>query len=288
MHRVFRRADPPTPTRSPGPGAAARRQLLQGQPDLPPRGRGADVPRPRPTCGCASSTPRRTPGSCSTTCPALRAWLLSSEPRAVRPGRRPTGPWRPSRSRAPPPRGRRPPRTPIGTPARAGHRPEVPRREPDDRRPAAQRPGPGVRGRLGRGADADGRSRPTRPCTSWSPPCAGRLRDDVATVAALRALFPAGSMTGAPKLRTMQIIDDVEDTPRGAYAGAFGWISGDGRADLGVVIREPDDHRRRSLPARHRRWDHRAVRRRRGVGRVGGQGRAAAGALGRRTRLGRR
>ena len=35
----------------------------------------------------------------------------------------------------------------------------------------------------------------------------------------------------------MEIIDRVEDTPRGVYAGAFGWISGDGRADLGVVIR---------------------------------------------------
>jgi para-aminobenzoate synthetase len=65
----------------------------------------------------------------------------------------------------------------------------------------------------------------------------GRLRDGVGTVEALRALFPAGSMTGAPKLRTMQVIDDVEATPRGVYAGAFGWISGDGRADLGVVIR---------------------------------------------------
>jgi len=65
----------------------------------------------------------------------------------------------------------------------------------------------------------------------------GRLRDDMTTVGALRALFPAGSMTGAPKLRTMEIIDAVEATPRGAYAGAFGWVSGDGRADLGVVIR---------------------------------------------------
>jgi para-aminobenzoate synthetase len=65
----------------------------------------------------------------------------------------------------------------------------------------------------------------------------GRLRDDVSTMAALRALFPAGSMTGAPKLRTMEVIEEVEATPRGAYAGAFGWISGDGPADLGVVIR---------------------------------------------------
>jgi para-aminobenzoate synthetase len=65
----------------------------------------------------------------------------------------------------------------------------------------------------------------------------GQLRDDVSTVGALRALFPAGSMTGAPKLRTMEIIRSVEATPRGAYAGAFGWIAGDGRADLGVIIR---------------------------------------------------
>jgi para-aminobenzoate synthetase len=44
-------------------------------------------------------------------------------------------------------------------------------------------------------------------------------------------------MTGAPKRRTMEIIDEVEATPRGLYAGAFGWVCADGRADLGVVIR---------------------------------------------------
>jgi para-aminobenzoate synthetase len=65
----------------------------------------------------------------------------------------------------------------------------------------------------------------------------GQLRPEVSTIEALYALFPAGSMTGAPKLRTMQIIDQVEATPRGVYAGAFGWICADGRADLGVVIR---------------------------------------------------
>ena len=65
----------------------------------------------------------------------------------------------------------------------------------------------------------------------------GHLRPGVGTIDALRALFPAGSMTGAPKLRTMQVIADVETTPRGVYAGALGWVSGDGRADLGVVIR---------------------------------------------------
>ena len=65
----------------------------------------------------------------------------------------------------------------------------------------------------------------------------GHLREGVTTVEALRALFPAGSMTGAPKLRTMEVIADVETDSRGVYAGALGWIGGDGRADLGVVIR---------------------------------------------------
>ena len=48
----------------------------------------------------------------------------------------------------------------------------------------------------------------------------GRLRDDVGTVGALRALFPAGSMTGAPKLRTMQIIDGGRGRPRGGRTPA--------------------------------------------------------------------
>ena len=103
----------------------------------------------------------------------------------------------------------------------------------------------------------------------------GRLRDDVTTVGALRALFPAGSMTGAPKLRTMEIIEAVEATPRGAYAGAFGWVSGDGRADLGVVIRSLLTRGGR-LPARHRRRHHRRLRGGRGVRRDPVEGRTAA------------
>ena len=107
----------------------------------------------------------------------------------------------------------------------------------------------------------------------------GRLRDDVTTIDALRALFPAGSMTGAPKLRTMQVIEEVESTPRGVYAGAFGWISGDGPADLGVVIRSLMTDGSGALDARHRRRHHGEVRRRGGVGRVGVEGRAAAAGL---------
>jgi para-aminobenzoate synthetase len=65
----------------------------------------------------------------------------------------------------------------------------------------------------------------------------GRLRPEVSTIDALEALFPGGSMTGAPKLRTMQIIADVEESPRGIYSGAVGWLLDDGSADLGIVIR---------------------------------------------------
>lgn len=65
----------------------------------------------------------------------------------------------------------------------------------------------------------------------------GQLRPDVTAVGSLRSLFPPGSMTGAPKRRTMHLISEIETTPRGVYSGAFGWIAGDGTADLGVVIR---------------------------------------------------
>ncbi|HET7326800.1 MAG TPA: aminodeoxychorismate synthase component I [Nocardioidaceae bacterium] len=65
----------------------------------------------------------------------------------------------------------------------------------------------------------------------------GRLRPGTGALRAVHALFPGGSMTGAPKLRSMQIIADVEDTPRGVYSGAAGRIGADGTADLGIVIR---------------------------------------------------
>jgi para-aminobenzoate synthetase len=65
----------------------------------------------------------------------------------------------------------------------------------------------------------------------------GQLRADVGPVGCVAACFPAGSMTGAPKLRTMDIIDRLEGHARGVYAGALGYFSVCGPADLSTVIR---------------------------------------------------
>ena len=65
----------------------------------------------------------------------------------------------------------------------------------------------------------------------------GHLREGHTAVDAVRATFPPGSMTGAPKLRTCEIIDRSETSPRGVYSGALGYFGFDGQADLSVVIR---------------------------------------------------
>jgi anthranilate synthase component 1 len=66
---------------------------------------------------------------------------------------------------------------------------------------------------------------------------AGRIRADRTVGDLLRAAFPAGSMTGVPKLSAMTLLRTIEDAPRGVFAGCVGWVGDDGSLDLAMVIR---------------------------------------------------
>jgi para-aminobenzoate synthetase component 1 len=65
----------------------------------------------------------------------------------------------------------------------------------------------------------------------------GRLRSDCDPVDLIEACFPGGSITGAPKIRAMEIIAEVEPVPRYVYTGSIGWLWADGSLDLSIVIR---------------------------------------------------
>jgi anthranilate synthase component I len=71
----------------------------------------------------------------------------------------------------------------------------------------------------------------------------GVLADDRSALDLLRATFPAGTVSGAPKVRAMQIIDELEPTPRGTYAGAIGYLSDTGDLDMCIAIRTIAMHR---------------------------------------------
>ena len=65
----------------------------------------------------------------------------------------------------------------------------------------------------------------------------GELRDEVSPLQALLQAFPGGSITGAPKKRAMEIIDELEPVPRGAYCGSFFWMDNQGNLDSNILIR---------------------------------------------------
>lgn len=73
----------------------------------------------------------------------------------------------------------------------------------------------------------------------------GKLRDDRNCYDAMRAVFPAGTVSGAPKVRAMEIIEELEPTRRGPYAGALGYFSYNGNMDFAITIRTlvADKHR---------------------------------------------
>ena len=65
----------------------------------------------------------------------------------------------------------------------------------------------------------------------------GKLKKDLNVVDLIKAAFPGGSITGAPKIRAMEVIDELENNKRGIYTGSFGYISLDGSCDLNIIIR---------------------------------------------------
>ena len=66
---------------------------------------------------------------------------------------------------------------------------------------------------------------------------AGELREELSRADILRATFPGGSITGAPKIRAMEIIDQLEPTARSVYTGGIGWVGVNGDMDLNIAIR---------------------------------------------------
>jgi len=65
----------------------------------------------------------------------------------------------------------------------------------------------------------------------------GQLRDKMSTIDVLRATFPAGTVSGAPKIRAMEIIDELEPVKRGVYSGAVGYLAWNGNMDTAIAIR---------------------------------------------------
>jgi anthranilate/para-aminobenzoate synthase component I len=65
----------------------------------------------------------------------------------------------------------------------------------------------------------------------------GTLRQDATSFELIKAMFPGGTITGVPKIRCMEIIEELEPVRRGLYTGSFGYLGWNGDLDLNIVIR---------------------------------------------------
>ena len=65
----------------------------------------------------------------------------------------------------------------------------------------------------------------------------GKLKEEVGPIECIKACFPGGSITGTPKIRSMEIIEELEPVRRNIYTGALGYLGFDGNVDLNIIIR---------------------------------------------------
>ena len=198
---------------------------------------------------------------------------------AVPVGRRPRASSRPTRSRARARAGATPRRGPGARPRAARER-QGPRRERDDRRRPAQRPRPCLPpGECPRPAALPARADGRRPAPRLDRDRQSSRRAATPSTCSA-ASFPGGSITGAPKIRAMEILEELEPVRRGPYTGALGWIGPDGAMQTSILIRTfVADGRRltlhvgggitwRSDPAAE--WDETVAKARGPLGAIGG------------------
>ncbi len=193
-----------------------------------PAGRRSVAPLPPPARG--------EPGAVRVPTSSSAAWRWPAPRRSDSCRSRPTARPRPGPSRAP---GRAASARSTTPPCRsrlAGER-EGPGREPDDRRPAAERPFAGLPSGDACESRSCSRWSSTRPCITSCRPSPGSLQPGKDAADLLAATFPGGSITGAPKVRAMEIIAELEPSRRGIYCGSIGYWSVTGAMDTSIVIR---------------------------------------------------